>query len=222
MSGSTPTSSGADVVMTNNGDTVYYNSGRQRLAKGTDDQVLTLASGIPSWANGGKLKLLHSEILSSDTSTWTIEPATAWDYEDYSKFIIIMEFDSDGTGGMTNLTWRINSRASGYGYTVTVRSATSETLTSADTQSTGLLTSQFVQTENAYIEAEILVNDFPTGERYTLYKSYGRRYGDPKLYTYVNGYANIATTEINKIEIFEDGDGDILTGSILTIYGVEK
>jgi len=38
------------------GDVLYYNSGWQRLAKGSDTEVLTLASGIPSWvasAGGG-------------------------------------------------------------------------------------------------------------------------------------------------------------------------
>lgn len=36
-----------------NGDILYYNSGWQRLGKGTDGHVLTLASGLPSWAAGG-------------------------------------------------------------------------------------------------------------------------------------------------------------------------
>jgi|TARA_Y100000034_G_scaffold127890_2_gene181530 hypothetical protein len=36
-----------------NGDVLYYNSGWQRLAKGSDTEVLTLASGIPSWAAAG-------------------------------------------------------------------------------------------------------------------------------------------------------------------------
>jgi len=40
----------ADIIMTTDGDTLYYNSGRQRLPKGSDGEVLKLASGIPSWA----------------------------------------------------------------------------------------------------------------------------------------------------------------------------
>ena len=39
----------AGVVMSVNGDMVYYNSGRQRLAKGTNGQVLEIASNLPSW-----------------------------------------------------------------------------------------------------------------------------------------------------------------------------
>jgi len=33
------------------GDVFYYDSGLQRLAKGSDGQVLTLASGVPTWDN---------------------------------------------------------------------------------------------------------------------------------------------------------------------------
>ena len=43
------TGTGASVVMTTNGDTLYYNSGRQRLPKGDNDEVLMLKSGLPSW-----------------------------------------------------------------------------------------------------------------------------------------------------------------------------
>lgn len=42
-------SSGVDPVMTTDGDIVYYNSGRQRLAKGVDSTTLTVSSGLPAW-----------------------------------------------------------------------------------------------------------------------------------------------------------------------------
>ncbi len=45
----TALNSKAAVTLTTDGDILYYNSGYQRLAKGTDTQVLTLASGVPSW-----------------------------------------------------------------------------------------------------------------------------------------------------------------------------
>ena len=38
-----------------NGDIVYYNSGWQKLAKGSDGTYLTLASGIPSWGALGTM-----------------------------------------------------------------------------------------------------------------------------------------------------------------------
>jgi hypothetical protein len=44
MSGSTPSSSGADVVLTTKGDIVGYDTVRKRIGVGTDDQVLTADS----------------------------------------------------------------------------------------------------------------------------------------------------------------------------------
>jgi len=40
-------------LSTANGDIMYYDSGWNRLAKGSDSEVLTLASGLPSWAAAG-------------------------------------------------------------------------------------------------------------------------------------------------------------------------
>lgn len=37
--------------LTTNGDTLYYNSGNQRLPIGTAGQVLTVSGGLPSWAD---------------------------------------------------------------------------------------------------------------------------------------------------------------------------
>jgi len=42
--------SGADVVMTTKGDTVRYDSERERLGIGSTGQVLTVASSLPTWA----------------------------------------------------------------------------------------------------------------------------------------------------------------------------
>jgi hypothetical protein len=39
----------AGLPLTTNGDTLYYNSGNQRLPIGTSGQVLTVISGLPAW-----------------------------------------------------------------------------------------------------------------------------------------------------------------------------
>ena len=40
----------ADTVLSAKGDTVYYNSGRQRLAIGAESEVLTVSSSdLPAW-----------------------------------------------------------------------------------------------------------------------------------------------------------------------------
>ena len=65
------TSGLADTVLTTNGDILYYNSGRQRLAKGDNDKVLTLKSGLPSWetAGGGATTAQSSAALTSIFTT---------------------------------------------------------------------------------------------------------------------------------------------------------
>ena len=65
------TSGLADTVLTTNGDILYYNSGRQRLAKGDNDEVLTLKSGLPSWesaAGGGVWTSEGSTTLTNSTT----------------------------------------------------------------------------------------------------------------------------------------------------------
>jgi len=45
------TSGKADITLTTNGDILYYNSGRQRLAVGDEGQVLTVSDAdLPAWA----------------------------------------------------------------------------------------------------------------------------------------------------------------------------
>lgn len=64
----------ADLITGTNGDVLYYNGGWQKLAKGTDGQVLTLASGIPSWAAAGGSGSLPSgsqgDVLYHNGSAW--------------------------------------------------------------------------------------------------------------------------------------------------------
>jgi len=63
--------------MTTTGDTIYSSSGSTpaRLGIGSTGQVLTVAGGIPSWANapgGGGLTLLSTTSMNTGTSTVTV------------------------------------------------------------------------------------------------------------------------------------------------------
>jgi len=66
----------AEAVMTTNGDIVYYNNGRSRLGKGSDSQVLTLASGLPSWASAGGVSLSNQTISPTGSQTTTSTSVT--------------------------------------------------------------------------------------------------------------------------------------------------
>jgi len=63
------TSGKADTVLTTNGDVLYYNSGRQRLAVGNEGQVLTVSgSDLPAWeAAGGLSSPLTSDLVYNDS-----------------------------------------------------------------------------------------------------------------------------------------------------------
>ena len=105
------TSGKADITLTTNGDILYYNSGRQRLPKGSDDEILTLASGLPSWAaaagGGGLLSVLGTYEAESAEATHTFT-FTAVDFEDDS--LLILEFDGNASAIMA-ITIRINGES---------------------------------------------------------------------------------------------------------------
>ena len=55
----------ADITLTTNGDVLYYNSGRQRLAIGSEGTVLTVSDAdLPAWE-------AFSGVTASSTTTFT-------------------------------------------------------------------------------------------------------------------------------------------------------
>ena len=62
------TSGKADIVLTTNGDVLYYNSGRQRLAIGSEGKVLTVSdSDLPAWETAAGLSSpLTSDLVVND------------------------------------------------------------------------------------------------------------------------------------------------------------
>ena len=59
----------ADTVLTTNGDVLYYNSGRQRLAIGDEGKVLTVSSSdLPAWETASGLSSpLTSDLVYNDS-----------------------------------------------------------------------------------------------------------------------------------------------------------
>jgi len=214
--------------LTTKGDLHGYSSENTRIPIGDDDQVLTADSAQAlglKWAAaaaGGNLKLLESETLGADSSAWAITFDSAYDFDDYTNFIVIFESDADGTTGATDLTFKLNNLSSGYHYIMNDWTGTSQTLTNAAAQSTGLITDNYVQGSSNYTMFELFVNSFGSGERYAEYRSTSCKYTD--LTNNIMSGANSAgaVTDFSKIEFIEAGDGDILAGSTITIYGYER
>ena len=91
------------------GDVLYYNGTDYiRLAKGTDGQVLTLASGVPTWADsaGYDNTPAFSAYLSSDQTGISHDTETA-------VFFNAEQFDTDSAFNTANGTFTVPSGKGG-------------------------------------------------------------------------------------------------------------
>jgi hypothetical protein len=85
--------------LTTNGDILYYNSGHQRLAKGTDGQVLQLSSGLPSWTAAPAAVDTVVEITNAD-SPYTALTSTNTLLVDASAGVVTVNlYAVSGNGG---------------------------------------------------------------------------------------------------------------------------
>lgn len=105
-------SSGFANPMTTSGDIIYGGASGTptRLPKGTDGQVLTLASGIPSWAaatGGGGGSFIGCRVRRTTDQSLTLDTLTAilFDTED---------FDTDTMHSTVSNTDRITASTAGY------------------------------------------------------------------------------------------------------------
>ena len=116
------TSGKADTVLTTNGDVLYYNSGRQRLAIGSEGKVLTVSDAdLPAWetVSAGATTAVQRVVLGStfNTDSTSLVDVTGMTVtlpdnsgHSFISFIMCMEMN-DGTGliglrlvdGSTNL-----------------------------------------------------------------------------------------------------------------------
>jgi len=105
------TSGKADTVLTTNGDVLYYNSGRQRLAIGSEGKVLTVSDAdLPAWetVSAGATTAIQRVILGSSFNTGsnsfvdvTGMTVTLPDNSGHSFLSFQMECDMNvGTGSM--------------------------------------------------------------------------------------------------------------------------
>lgn len=89
----------ADMEHGTSGDILYYGASGtpSRLTAGTDGQVLTLASGVPSWAtsSGGGWTLLGTTSLSSTSHSFTGLPSSAVEIK-----IVLHSFSADAGDDM--------------------------------------------------------------------------------------------------------------------------
>jgi hypothetical protein len=101
--------------MTTTGDTIYSSSGSTpaRLGIGSTGQVLTVASGVPSWATpaagGAGLTLVKSQTIGSAVSSVTVTDAFSSTYDNY-----LITLNGGSASNDTNLRLTLGSTTAGY------------------------------------------------------------------------------------------------------------
>jgi len=89
----------ADTVLTTAGDVLFENNTPElaRLPKGTDADVLTLASGLPSWsapAGGGAWTFIETITQASDAETFDVNLSSAYTYADFDHLVMTYNLKS--------------------------------------------------------------------------------------------------------------------------------
>jgi len=102
------TSGKADITLTQNGDILYYNSGRQRLPKEDNDDILTLKLGLPSWeppaGNGAAISYVASGVAAGTVTEISVD-FTAISQTDISALMVVW---SAGLTTQTNMKIQVN------------------------------------------------------------------------------------------------------------------
>ncbi len=98
------------------GDVLYYNGTDYiRLAKGTDGQVLTLASGVPTWATPAQDYVkIFTETLSSNTAGWSVlksAQATLFDSTYSWKFLKFTNIRPESDYGVWEMRLTFNGQS---------------------------------------------------------------------------------------------------------------
>jgi len=210
------TSGKADTVLTTNGDMLYYNSGRQRLPKGTDGQFLKLASGLPSWAaaSGATLELLDVHTATGTESTYTFTEDL--DFDDYSNFIVI--FQGGATAALA-LQLTLNGNTSSNCHFTMEYSNGSSIADSYVTDDSSLQiadTNLISGTVGIYAYIDLMFND--NDEAYPFYRSYSRSYPALRWERHNGTNSGVATGDVSSITL-KTSTSTWIAGSRMCVYG---
>jgi hypothetical protein len=150
-------SAGMTNPMTTTGDTIYSSSGSTpaRLGIGTTGQVLTVASGVPSWATpaagGSGLTLVKAQTIGSAVSSVEVTSAFSATYDNY----LITITGGAGSADSLDVSIQFGATTTGYAYSGTYQSTTSATLNTYATDSTTVIGISTLSTLGAAAEAFI-------------------------------------------------------------------
>jgi len=209
----------ADTVLTTNGDMLYYNSGRQRLPKGSDGEFLKLASGLPSWAAAsGKYELLDDHTATGTESTYTFTETLSVD--DYARFFVFIRGASSASFQLQMILNTDTSSSQSYsreyytGGSITVSDVTGAAF--CELASTNLIVSGIGNAFNTDIE--ILTNDLD--EEHIKYNATSYRIGSNRWERYY-GDNSAVTGNLTSIQI-KTSTSTWIAGTEIMTYGVHR
>jgi len=214
------TSGKADITLTTNGDVLYYNSGRQRLAIGDEGQVLTVSgSDLPAWATasgGGDLEKLNDSELGADGTSLVYTPSSALDMETvYGELYVIVQ---GWAAVAASIGLKINDHTD-YNENRIMNDSTTVTGAHLDANSTYELINSAIGSNGDVFSAICSIKRVENGEgsvQMTFDASGGYSVQGNQI---TQGYdvTAIADSEIDKIEIESSANMD--KGVRLTVWG---
>ena len=203
--------------MTTTGDTIYSSSGSTpaRLGIGSSGQVLTVASGVPSWATpaSGGMTLLSTTSLTGATTTISSISSS------YVDLYLVISGVSNATADGDKIRVAVNGNTNtAYGQ--------SGVMTLPSTLATGGLNGDYIRTTGVNFARAATTNIFVL-QLYnyasaTTYKQWKFDWGIQSTSTYYSGNASgfiNSTTAISSL-VFSASGGDLSTGTVL-LYGVK-
>jgi hypothetical protein len=203
--------------MTTTGDTIYSSSGSTpaRLGIGSSGQVLTVASGVPSWATpaSGGMTLLSTTSLTGATTTISSISSS------YVNLFLVISGVSNATADGDKIRVAVNGNTNtAYGQ--------SGVFTLPSTLATGGLNGDYIRTTGVnFARADttnIFILQLYNYASATTYKQWKFDWGIQSTSTYYSGNASgfiNSTTAISSL-VFSASGGNLSTGTVL-LYGVK-
>jgi hypothetical protein len=202
--------------MTTTGDTIYSSSGSTpaRLGIGSTGQVLTVASGVPSWAtpaSGGGMTSIATGSLSGTTTTIS---SISGSY--IHLYLVILSPYLNTSGNPLKITW--NGITSGtYAY---VRASDSSGTWTSGTAQTGLtITGTNMETYSIARCYSMMIQNYTTS---TYHRAIGNMTDDNTSGGgTMFGQNSAITSAITSIGITTNAGTSTFAGGTYTLYGVK-
>ena len=207
----------AKSTLSTTGD-IYYASGANtpaRLGIGSTGNVLTVASGIPSWsAPSGGLTLVKTQTIGSGVSTVTVSDAFSATYDNY-KIII-----SGGVGsGSSGIHMQLGATTTGY-YTVNLYQYTNTGPGTVNVDRQGSY-SEFVGMGDCSVNSigsNIEINMPFLAKPTTISNNDVRTINSDAFAQFARGFLD-NTTSYTAFTVFCGSGGTTLTGGTIKVYG---